>query len=241
MSAMPIYRTRCPIIVTRHTGAIAWLREENPALATCQVIESPTADDVRDREVVGNVPMHLAAVAHAVTAIEFEGAPPRGAEYGVEEMRAAGARLVRYVVRPAPVRTDAEVTLCPGRRLVAGRKIRSIIVDVAGTSRLFTGQSLPGLAVVVGTGGDRANGKWSYTSYRVRLAPGASGADLAPEMHSTLFGGCAGWSEAVEVLRRQVGRPDIDAVSAQATIRAGWPEAAERLDAVEADLATLES
>ena len=40
----------------------------------------------------------LACVAREVWAVEFSGAPPRGAEYSVAEMDAAGARLSAYRV-----------------------------------------------------------------------------------------------------------------------------------------------
>lgn len=85
------------VIVSRHTGAIQWLRElgfgpDIPVIATA------TPDDVRGKWVIGNVPMQLASLALGVLAIEFSGAPPRGQEYGVEEMRKAGARLSAYFV-----------------------------------------------------------------------------------------------------------------------------------------------
>lgn len=57
-----------------------------------------TADDVRGKHVVGNLPLHLAVLCASVTVIEFAGAPPRGAEYTEEDMAAAGARLARYAV-----------------------------------------------------------------------------------------------------------------------------------------------
>lgn len=60
--------------------------------------QSGTADDVRGKVVAGNLPLHLAQHCAAVLAIEFAGPPPRGQEYGIEEMKAAGARLVKYVV-----------------------------------------------------------------------------------------------------------------------------------------------
>lgn len=65
------------------------------------VVAEVTAADVRGRHVVGNLPLHLAALCASVTAIEFAGPPPRGAEYTAAEMTAAGARLARYVVTPA--------------------------------------------------------------------------------------------------------------------------------------------
>ena len=87
------------VIVSRHPAAIDFIRAEAPEFADAPVLASATADDVRDAIVAGNLPLHLAAVAAEVVAVEFAGAPPRGAEYGMPEMQAAGARLARYTVR----------------------------------------------------------------------------------------------------------------------------------------------
>jgi hypothetical protein len=88
------------VIVSRHSAAVEFIRAEAPEFADATVLVSATPDDVRGRVVAGNLPLHLASLAKAVVAVEFEGAPPRGTEYGIEEMRKAGARLRWYVVRP---------------------------------------------------------------------------------------------------------------------------------------------
>ena len=87
------------IIVSRHPAAIEFIRRETCLPDSCYAYESATADVVRGKIVYGNIPLHLAALAAEVVAVEFSGAPPRGTEYGLAEMDAAGARLVRYVVR----------------------------------------------------------------------------------------------------------------------------------------------
>lgn len=116
------------VIVSRHPGAVEFLAEQIgleqhgghgfayydragkavvvgdstqglPLSCRIPVLESAGPDDVRGKAVYGNLPLHLAALAAEVVAVEFAGPPPRGQEYGVEEMRAAGARLARYVVR----------------------------------------------------------------------------------------------------------------------------------------------
>lgn len=86
------------VIVSRHPAAIEFIRAEMPAAADAPVLASATPADVANRIVVGNVPLHLAAAARGVFAVEFAGDAPRGTEYGIEAMRAAGARLVGYVV-----------------------------------------------------------------------------------------------------------------------------------------------
>jgi hypothetical protein len=86
------------IIVSRHPAAVEFIREEMPELTDAEVFASVTAQDVEGKVVVGNLPLSMACLAAEVIAVEFEGAPPRGQEYGVEDMRAAGAKLARYRV-----------------------------------------------------------------------------------------------------------------------------------------------
>lgn len=107
------------IIVSRHPAAIAFIREHlaKEQLPPCihggdegeeiPVVAVATADMVRGKVVYGNVPLHLASAAAAVCVIEFDGPPPRGAEYSLEDMKAAGARLRWYGV----LRTPAHVSL----------------------------------------------------------------------------------------------------------------------------------
>lgn len=88
------------IIVSRHPAAVEFIRQElGQDWADAQVMATATPDDVRDAEVAGNLPLMLASLARVVIAVEFEGDPPRGQEYGIEEMRAAGARISRYTVQ----------------------------------------------------------------------------------------------------------------------------------------------
>lgn len=68
-----------------------------------------TAEDVRGKLVVGNVPLALASLAHEVWAVEFSGKAPRGAEYTADDMEAAGARLVRYTVQAGDPLAPSEV------------------------------------------------------------------------------------------------------------------------------------
>jgi hypothetical protein len=73
--------------------------EPGSLVGSVPVLTQAGPDDVRDRTVYGNVPLHLAALAREVYAIEFAGTPPRGQEYTLTDMLAAGSRLVPYVVR----------------------------------------------------------------------------------------------------------------------------------------------
>lgn len=93
--------TRC-LIVSRHPAAIEFIRRD-ARFATAPVIEQATEEHVRGCIVAGNLPLHLAALAAEVWAVEFSGPPPRGQEYDLAAMEAAGARLVPYRVLAVPI------------------------------------------------------------------------------------------------------------------------------------------
>jgi hypothetical protein len=93
------------LIVSRHLGALEWLAakfgghlSKAPSTEAIPVKESVTEADVDGQVVVGNLPLFLASKTYMVGAIEFDGPPPRGAEYGVPEMCKAGARVTWYQV-----------------------------------------------------------------------------------------------------------------------------------------------
>jgi len=85
------------VIVSRHVGAVEWLRQRG---ITGRVIEHATAEDVRGRVVYGTLPLHLAAEAARVVAIDLPRLRPeqRGKDLSPAEMDAAGARLIAYKV-----------------------------------------------------------------------------------------------------------------------------------------------
>jgi hypothetical protein len=86
------------VIVSQHPAAVEFIRRELPEFAGAPVLKSAAPDDVRGRVVAGNLPLNLAALAAEVIGIQFSGPPPRGREYTLSEMDAAGAYLARYRV-----------------------------------------------------------------------------------------------------------------------------------------------
>ena len=86
------------VIVTRHPAGEEFIRQ-HPKWRYVRCIASATLADVRGCEVAGNLPLNLASMAQTVWAIEFDGVPPRGTEYTLADMIAAGAKLVPYRVR----------------------------------------------------------------------------------------------------------------------------------------------
>lgn len=88
-----------PLIVTRHTGMVEWLARRG---ITGEVKAQVTAADVRGRRVIGVLPLHLAAEAAEVVAVDMPGLTleqrQRINDLTVVEMEAAGARMTTYVV-----------------------------------------------------------------------------------------------------------------------------------------------
>lgn len=83
------------LIVTRHAGAVDWLRGQ---WIEGEVVDHLTPDMLDGVDVViGVLPVHLAVAAHQrgcrVVLIQIAGTPPRGAEYTAEDMEEAGACL----------------------------------------------------------------------------------------------------------------------------------------------------
>ena len=91
------------IIVSRHPAAVEFILRASGLPEETPVVATATVTDVADRIVYGNLPLHLAAMARVVVAVEFSGQPPRGAEYTADDMVAAGARLQLYFVNAVSV------------------------------------------------------------------------------------------------------------------------------------------
>jgi len=85
------------VIVSRHEGAVKWIKAHYPQFGGAPVLAHADAESVKNKHVIGNLPLHLAAEAKTIYAIEFD-TPPRGAEWTEKDMEKAGARLVRYTV-----------------------------------------------------------------------------------------------------------------------------------------------
>lgn len=91
------------LIVTRHPGAVEWLRNLGIEGETVAHVETlPETPHI----IVGVLPLHLAVSAlqegHRVVVIQFTGPPPRGGEYTAAEMDAAGAYLAEFGLELSP-------------------------------------------------------------------------------------------------------------------------------------------
>jgi len=86
------------IIVTRHAGAVEWLRRRGMTGQVIAQVNSP--EEIRGQVVVGTLPLHLCAVCARVISVDLPGLRPeqRGKDLSPEEMEEAGANLRTYVV-----------------------------------------------------------------------------------------------------------------------------------------------
>lgn len=91
------------VIVSRHPAAVEFIRRELPEFADAPVVATATAEDVAGKDVAGNLPLELAALANVVFAISFpSGNAPRGQEYSLADMDAAGATIRSFRVLADP-------------------------------------------------------------------------------------------------------------------------------------------
>ena len=87
------------IVVTRHPALVELLIERGIISPNTPVIPHATEDDVRNKHVVGILPLHLAALAAFVTEVPLDLAPgDRGHELGIERLREVACREVTYTV-----------------------------------------------------------------------------------------------------------------------------------------------
>ena len=110
------------IIVSRHPAAVEFIRQATGLGPEIPVVDTIAAEDLRTANLIiyGNVPLHIAALAKAVVAVEFDGVPPRGSEYTLPEMQAAGARLRAYrtaAVHLLPFDEEGEIFLTDDGRI----------------------------------------------------------------------------------------------------------------------------
>lgn len=88
------------LIVSRHPATIEFIRTHDTRFSNSCVIDgNATEGDVLGNVVAGNLPLRLATCCREVVAVEFTKDPPRGREYGLEDMIKAGAWLNSYRVR----------------------------------------------------------------------------------------------------------------------------------------------
>ena len=87
------------VVVTRHPALVDYLREIGILPDGARIITHASPDDVRDRHVIGILPLHLATLALTVTEIPLAVPPEaRGRELSLDEMRRWSGAPVVYVI-----------------------------------------------------------------------------------------------------------------------------------------------
>lgn len=106
-----------PLVVTRHEELVVLLRERGIISGDdIEVIEHATASDVRGRDVIGVLPLHLAALARSVTTVPMRiAAELRGRELTIEQVR-------EFARAPETYRVTREIALTLVRGLPGSGK-----------------------------------------------------------------------------------------------------------------------
>jgi putative CRISPR-associated protein (TIGR02620 family) len=88
------------VVITRHQGAVEWLKRNGHVSDDVYVVAHATEFDVRGNEVYGVVPMNLALLAKVVHNIDMPAMPisARGQELTADQMDLYGAHINSYVV-----------------------------------------------------------------------------------------------------------------------------------------------
>lgn len=89
------------VIVSRHQGLVDWLRDRVEGIENVEVISHVSdPEQIKGKVVFGVLPLSLAVQAEIVCEVSMPDLKPeqRGKELSIEEMDAAGAKLVLYSV-----------------------------------------------------------------------------------------------------------------------------------------------
>ena len=87
------------IVVTRHKALVQFLVKRKMIGANTPIIAHATEKDVRDKDVIGVLPLRLAALAASVTEVPMDiPAELRGQELSLEQVEAFSGEPVKYTV-----------------------------------------------------------------------------------------------------------------------------------------------
>ncbi len=88
------------IVVTRYNGLVEYLRELDLIEEETQIIAHANIEDVKDKHVLGVLPLWLSCHAMKITEIQLKlPAEKRGKELSVEEVRFFALSPRTYIVR----------------------------------------------------------------------------------------------------------------------------------------------
>lgn len=87
------------VVVTRHYALVQFLVKRKMIGANTPIIAHAKAEDVRDKDVIGVLPLRLAALAASVTEVPMDiPAELRGQELSLEQVEAFSGEPVKYTV-----------------------------------------------------------------------------------------------------------------------------------------------
>ena len=87
------------VVVTRHKALVKYLKDKGLIDKDTIVIEHATADDVKGKDVIGVLPMGLAALAESVTVVDMDvPADKRGKELDLEDIYLYVTGIRKYKV-----------------------------------------------------------------------------------------------------------------------------------------------
>lgn len=88
------------LIVTRHKALVKYLEEKGLVDKGTIVVEHASADDVKGKEVIGVLPMGLAALAESVTVVDMDvPADKRGKELDLEDIYLYVTGIRKYKIK----------------------------------------------------------------------------------------------------------------------------------------------
>lgn len=85
------------VIVTRHEGALRFIKQELPEFQNAKVIKEARYEDVKGKDIAGNLPIELAAHANSISMILFE-KRPSGKDLSIDDMYRCGAHIETFTV-----------------------------------------------------------------------------------------------------------------------------------------------
>lgn len=87
------------IVVTRHPALVELLLEEGIIFPDTPVYEHATPEIVKGRDVIGVLPLHLAALCNSIAEVKLDLTPEmRGKELDLQTLKSIACEIVTYKV-----------------------------------------------------------------------------------------------------------------------------------------------
>ena len=112
--------------------------------------------------------------------------------------------------------------------LPGGRNPRLVIVDNKGNIYKFTGKTVPGVFVVL-TETYEKNGKWSNTTYTIKLAQGVRSVNQISPIHGSYWQDCPTLEDAYIKFGQSIGGKSFDRNQFNEFLKKYWEKAYERM------------